>query len=90
MFSKLVGEIESIRIENDHHYCHVKFYQTHCVETALKLNDWWVKMSLNQSIGQLYLDFSDNREDQYTHEVHHRKMKRQRRHKNAKRIEKQN
>ena len=88
MFSNLVGQIESIFIGSDHHYCQVRFQPNVAIERVLRLDGWHIKMA-DQCLGQLVIEIPQNScENRYDFEVQKRKIRRQRRHKKAKRCKK--
>ena len=88
MFSNLVGQIESIFIGSDHHYCQVRFQPNVAIERVLRLDGWHIKMA-DQCLGQLVIEIPHNScENRYDYEVQKRKLRRQRRHKKAKRCKK--
>ena len=90
MFSNLVGQIESIFIGSDHDYCQVRFQPNVAIERVLRLNGWHVKMvDQPKCLGQLVIEIPQNScENRYDFEVQKRKLRRQRRHKKAKRCKK--
>ena len=89
MLSYLVGQIESIHIGIDHHYCQVRFQRNVAIERVLRLNGWYIKMADHpECLGQLVIEIPHTFEDRYDYEIRKRKLRRQRRHKKAKRCKK--
>ena len=90
MFSNLVGQIQSIFIGSDHDYCQVRFQPNVAIERVLRLDGWHVKMGDRPDcLGQLVIEIPQNScENRYDFEVQKRKIRRQRRHKKAKRCKK--
>ena len=90
MFSNLVGQIQSIFIGSDHDYCQVRFQPNVASERVLRLNGWHIKMvDQPECLGQLVIEIPQNScENRYDFEVQKRKIRRQRRHKKAKRCKK--
>jgi hypothetical protein len=83
------GEVCTIRMSKKN-FCHIRFEMEHCIETAIYLSGFRIRIGSNSdppNIGRLHVDYAQARDDLFEFECRQRQLLREHRHKE--RIEKE-